>query len=108
LSKYCGFLNSSVYPQSDNKGTIVTTTSPQTFQMIDPVAKLIYSITNIQLDADASNDIKIKFNSDASFEYIVAGGNLSIEDLVISSITCVSPVGTKFSFKALADAVYGR
>lgn len=108
MAKYVGYLNSSIFPQADSAGWIVTTANPQTFHMIDATNKIVYDITNIIIEAAATNEVRIKYNKDASFIVIDAGGSEPIEDFEVKSITCISPIGTKFRFKALAEKVYGR
>jgi hypothetical protein len=97
-----GYLNSSIF--GDEKGTITTTANPQVFKMVDVNKPRKYDVIQLRITADSTNDVKIKLNDENSIIYILAGETYDFDgkdiDLVISSITCVSAIGTKFSFEA--------
>jgi hypothetical protein len=104
-----GFINSSIFNGSDEKGIITTTTNLQVFKMVDVNKPRKYEVIQLRIRADSSNPVKIKLNDENSVIYIEAGETYEFDGMdtgfIVNSITCVSAIGTKFSFEAMASQV---
>jgi hypothetical protein len=103
-----GYLNSSVVKNSV-EGVITTTSNPQTFQMVDINKPMRYLVNEIRITCDhtSPNTLAIKLNNENSIIYVKAGETWNFDGtdmgMTINSITCVSAVGSKFSFEAGAE-----